>query len=41
MILDPVKENKKRRRELAFVLSLAVLFLVLTAIEIKLFDISR
>lgn len=41
MILDPIKENKKRRRELAFVLSLAVLFLVLTAIEIKLFDISR
>jgi two-component system nitrogen regulation sensor histidine kinase NtrY len=41
MVLDPVRENKKRRRELAFVLSLTILFLVLTAIEIKLFDISR
>lgn len=39
--IDPVRENKKRRRELAVVLSVAFLFLVLTAIEIKLFDISR
>src|SRR3954464_12817791 len=36
-----VDETKKRRRELVAVLSLACLFLVLTAIEIKLFDISR
>lgn len=41
MILDPILENRKRRRELATVLGLAFLFLVLTAIEIKLFDISR
>jgi two-component system, NtrC family, nitrogen regulation sensor histidine kinase NtrY len=34
-------ESRKRRRELLTVLSLACLFLILTAIEIKLFDISR
>jgi two-component system nitrogen regulation sensor histidine kinase NtrY len=38
---EPAEENKKRRRELVTILSLAFVFLVLTAIEIKLFDISR
>lgn len=38
---DVLVEKQKRRRELAVVVGLAVLFLVLTAIEFKLFSISQ
>lgn len=39
--IDGLNEKQKRRNELATVVGLAVLFLVLTAIEIKLFSISQ
>ncbi len=38
---DEIREGKKRRRELFFALPLAVLFLLLTWLEFKLFDISQ
>ncbi len=41
MIVDPVTEIKKRRREILLVLLIAILFLCLTGFEIKLFSISQ
>jgi len=38
---DPVVESKRRHRELGLVVALAALFLVLTAIEFKLFGMSQ
>ncbi len=38
---QPNSENQKRRRELGTVLLLAVVFLILTAIEYKLFGMSQ
>lgn len=40
-IENGIVEKRKRRRELGFVFGLAVLFLVLTAIEFKLFGMSQ
>lgn len=40
-VIDPGVEKQKRRRELSTVFLLAVLFLVLTAIEYKLFGMSQ